>query len=222
MRNLNRIFGLLLFFLLSLSLLGQEDFRYKDNSQLGVKIGGSFSSIALQPKITNTFGESAYSIGASYIFSNKKNVGIQLDILYNSRRWRETFGDTLNAITDLKYLQLPLITNISIGNGRFKYMINLGTYFAFNLGKSINSELPEEHIYYENVNNREEKKGDFGLIIGGGFRYFTGIGTFQLDARYEFGYQNIYDEDESGFRYSNMAVIQVGIYYYFINFKKSK
>jgi len=214
--------GLLsLVILFSFHVKGQKDYRFKDNSAFGLKVGGNYSSIALQPNVSSLSGDFSYSMGISYAFSNKKNVGIQLDLLYNSRKWIETFNDSLDVKTDLSYIQLPIITNISIGNGRVKYLINLGTYFAYNIDKNLNSDLPIEHPYYESVMDRREKKGDFGLIIGAGLRYFSNIGIFQLDGRFEYGYQNIYDEDDSGFRYSNMSVIQVGLYYYFINLKKS-
>lgn len=222
MTKLIKIGALISVIVFSLNVKGQNEFRFLKNSSFGVKVGGSYTSIALQPKVSALSGDFSYSLGLSYMFSNKKNVGIQLDLLYNSRKWLEIYDDSLNVKTDLSYIQLPLITNISIGNGSVKYLINLGTYFAYNIDKKLNSDLPLEHQYYESVMDRREKKGDFGLIIGAGLRYFTGIGTFQLDGRFEYGYQNLYNEDESGFRYSNMSVIQVGLYYYFINLKKDK
>lgn len=222
MTKLSKIGILFIVLLLSLSVQGQKEYRYINNSMFGIKIGGNYSSAALQPAIADITGDFSYTAGLSYAFSNKKNVGIQIDLLYNSRKWFETFNDSLNVSTQLNYIQLPLMTNISLGNGKVKYLINLGTYFAYNIDKSIKSELPEEHEYYESVLNRQEKKGDFGLIIGGGLRYFSGIGSFQLDARFEYGYQNLYDQEDSGFRFSNMSVIQIGLYYYFINLNKSK
>lgn len=222
MTKLIKIGALISVILFSLNVKGQKEYRFLKNSTLGVKVGGNYSSISLQPKVSALGGDFSYSVGLSYIFSNKKNVGIQLDLLYNSRKWIEIYDDSLNVTTDLSYIQFPLITNISIGNGRIKYLINLGTYFAYNMDKKVRSDLPADHQYYESIMDRREKKGDFGLIIGAGLRYFTGIGTFQLDGRFEYGYQNLYDEDESGFRYSNMSVIQVGLYYYFINLNKGK
>jgi len=221
MTKLSKTGILLIMILFSLNVKGQKEYRFMKNSMFGFKVGGNYSSIALQPNVSALSGDLSYSMGISYAFSNKKNVGIQLDLLYNSRKWLETFSDSLDIKTELAYIQLPFMTNISIGNGRMKYLINLGTYFAYNIDKRIQSDLPQNNLYYESVKQRREKKGDFGLIIGAGLRYFTGIGTFQLDARFEYGYQNLYDEEDSGFRYSNMSVIQVGLYYYFINLKKS-
>lgn len=222
MTKLNKIGILIFIFLFSLNVVGQKEYIFMNNSMLGFKVGGSYSNIALQPAIADITGEFSYSVGLSYFFSNKKNVGIQTDLLYNSRKWIETFNDSLNVTTDLQYIQFPLITNISLGNGSFKYLINLGTYFAYNIDKTLESDLPIEHEYYESVLSRKEKKGDFGLIIGGSLRYFTNIGTFQLDARFEYGYQNLYDKDDSGFRFSNMSVIQIGLYYYFLNLNKTE
>ncbi len=221
MRKLIKTGWIFILILFSFSALGQEEFQHRKNSLLGVRLGGNMTSISLLPAIANTSSDFSYSAGLSYVYSNKKNVGIQLELLYLSRKWLETFNDTLDVSTELTYLQFPIMTNISLGNGRFKYLINLGTYFAFNINKNLNSELPIDHEYYESVEDRSERSGDFGLIIGGGFRYFSRVGTFQLDARFEYGYQNLYNEDSSGFRYSNMSVIQLGLYYFF-DLKKLK
>lgn len=209
--------------LVSLNSFGQEqeEFKYRKNSLLGLRLGGNMTSISLLPVIADLSSDFSYGAGLSYVYSNKKNVGIQLELLYTSRKWKETFNDTLDASTDLSYVQLPLMTNISLGNGRFKYLINLGTYFAYNINKSLKSELPADHEYYESVRDRAERSGDFGLIIGAGFRFFSNFGTLQLDARFEYGYQNLYNEDSSGFRYSNMSVIHMGLCY-FIDLRQFK
>lgn len=223
MRKLNNIGWILMMILFSLSAFTQEQetFRFSKNSLLGVRLGGTITSVSLRPAVSNLSSNFSYSGGLSYVYGNKKNVGIQIELLYTSRKWIETFDNTFDVSTELSYIQLPLMTNISLGNGRLKYLINLGTYLAYNINKTQKSELTADHEYYESLMDRAERSGDFGLIIGVGFRYFSNAGTFQLDARFEYGYQNLYNEDRSGFRYSNMSVIQLGLYY-FVDLKKIK
>jgi hypothetical protein len=217
----NKIPFIIFLFLIAMTAWSQDEYKFFKNSLLGVKIGGNLSSIALQPTTASINGQFSYTAGLSFAFSKNKYVGIQLDLLLNQRKWTETFDNTWDVVTEIQYIQFPLMTNISLGNGRFKYLINLGTYFAFLSDEKLVSELPPDHESYDDVNQRDKRNGDFGLLIGGGFRYFSKIGVFQLDARFEYGYQNLFDEDSSGFRYSNISAVQLGLYY-FINLNSQK
>lgn len=79
--------------------------------------------------------------------------------------------------------------------------------------------MPTDNEAYEALTSREERNSDFGLLIGGALRYFSSVGVFQLDARFAYGYQKMYSEDATGFRFSNMPTANVGIIY-MINLKK--
>lgn len=221
MRGKNKILSLtmiLLFF--SIHLLKAQEKDPNTNYQLlGVKAGWNMTSISLQPAVSDMMSDYGYQAGLVYVFSNKKNVGIQVELNYSSRRWIEYFT-VYQAKTELQYIEIPLITNINLGKGRFKYLINLGTYFAVNLDKKQTTNLPQYTSDYENFVNRNENGSDFGLIIGGGLRYFTNLGVFQLDARYHYGYQKLYNEEATGFQNSNMSTLSLAIIY-MINLKKN-
>ena len=220
MRGINRYIALLGLVFFALSVQAQKEYKYFEYQSFGVKVGGNYSTIDLQPAVADLSGEMSYNAGLVYVFSNKKNVGIQLELLYSSRKWNETFDDTLKVTTELKYIEFPLMTNINLGTGRVKYVINLGTYISVNIDKSLKSELPWNHSEKEAVFARSERGSDFGLILGGGLRFISTVGIFQLDARFTYGYQKIYNEDATGFRYSNMSVMSVGLIY-MINLKKN-
>lgn len=213
MRGITRHIWLIGFLFLAFTVNAQKENSYFNYQALGVKVGGNYSTIDLQPAISDIRGEMSYNVGLAYVFSNKKNVGIQVELLYSSRKWTEIFDDAIELTTDLQYLELPLITNINLGSGRMKYVINLGTYISAKLGKSLKSELPWNHPEKEGVSARVERGADFGLIIGGGLRYLSSVGIFQLDARFAYGYQKIYNEEITGFRFSNMSVMSVGLIY---------
>ena len=218
---MNRANKILLLILLCLSfnqLEAQNDYSFYNYRLLGLKAGWNASSIGLQPAISDLSSDYSYSGGLVYVFSDKKNVGIQIELLFNSRKWIEYF-DIYQAKTELQYLELPLMTNINLGNGRFKYLINLGTYFAVKLDQNQYTNLPENNMYYQGFIDRTERGSDFGLLIGGALRYFSNVGVFQIDARFAYGYQKIYNEDATGFRFSNMSVIHVGVAY-MIHLKK--
>ncbi len=219
MRGINRYISLIGLLLIVFVAHAQKENKYIEYQGFGVKVGGNYSSIALQPAVADLSGEMSYNAGLVYVFSNKKNVGIQLELLYSSRKWNETFDDTLKTTTELTYLEFPLMTNINLGNGRVKYIINLGTYISARIDKNLKSELPLDHPENEALYARRERGADFGLILGGGLRYISNVGIFQLDARFAYGYQKVYNEDATGFRFSNMWVMSVGLIY-MINLNK--
>lgn len=221
MRGLSKYIGLILILLLMFAhlLKAQEDNSNFDYQLFGLKAGWNMSSISLQPAISDMMSDYGYQAGLVYVFSNKKNVGIQLELNYSSRRWIEYFTE-YQAKTELQYIEIPLITNINLGKARLKYLINLGTYFAVNVDKKQTTNLPQNTSNYESFVNRNENGSDFGLIIGGGVRYFTKLGVFQLDARYMYGYQKLYNEEATGFQYSNMSTLSLGMIY-MINLKKN-
>ncbi len=195
-----------------------KPYGFYEYKSLGVKIGATYSSIDLQPAIGDVISEISYTGGLVYIFSDKKYVGIQLELLYSQRKWTESFSDG-SVTTDLRYIEVPLITNINLGNGKMKYIINIGTYFSYNINKQLQMGIPFENEYYQSIIDREERNFDFGLIIGGAVRYISSVGIFQLDLRYVYGFQKLYNEDATGFKYSNMSGVNLGIIYT-MNLKK--
>jgi len=98
-------------------------------------------------------------------------------------------------------------------------VINLGAYFALNINKNLSTDMPMNHEAYEALLARKESNGDFGLLLGGALKYLSKVGIFQLDARFTYGYQKIYKEEDTDFRYSNMSVISVGLIY-MLNLRK--
>ena len=229
--NLKYIWLILLGMIMSIGFAQEEnEYQFYDYKSLGVKLGANYFVVDLQPAIGSISPEISYTGGLVYTFSNKKYVGFQLELLYSQRKWKETFqdafmyteimnGDTTTifedgtAITDLKFIEVPFMTNINLGSGRLKYIINIGSYFAFRIDKTLKINLPLENVHYNSIINRLERKSDFGLLIGGALRYISSVGIFQLDARFAYGYQKLYNEDATGFKYSNMSGLSIGFIY---------
>jgi len=219
----NRTINILAFFMMVLVVQAQElkvpkPYHFYNYNSLGLRMGAVYSTISLQPSVSDITPETSYSAGLVYIFSNKKYVGLQIELLYSQRKWKETFVDG-TATTDLKFLEIPLMTNINLGNERLKYIINLGTYVSFKLDKSLKMNIPYENPYFQSIKDRQERNSDFGLLVGGAIRYISHVGIFQLDARYAYGFQKIYNEEATGLKFSNMSGINLALIYT-INFSK--
>jgi len=219
MRGISRYIALFMLLFFATNLNAQELDAYQNYRLLGVKYAWSINNISLQPSSADILSDYGYSAGLAYVFSNKKNVGLQLELQFSSRQWIE-YHSVYQAKTELQYIELPLMTNIHLGTGRLRYLINLGTYFSFKIDQKKYTNLPQDTDQYESFINRTESGSDFGLLIGGGLRYISSMGVFQFDARYAYGYQKLYNEEATGFRYSNMSVISLNLAYMF-NLKKN-
>ncbi|NOR86974.1 MAG: outer membrane beta-barrel protein [Bacteroidales bacterium] len=209
-----------LIFLLMIPFIGGAQNESYEYQGFGLKAGENYFNIDLQPSVGDISAEVSYSGGLVYVFSNKKNVGLQVEALFSSRKWKENIDEYV-ASTELQYLEIPLMTNINFGAANLKYILNLGTYFAVNLDKKLSHNLPETHEQYLTLVGREERNSDFGLLIGGALRYLSPVGIFQLDIRFAYGYQKIYNEEATGFRFSNMSGLNAGIIY-MINLHKNE
>jgi len=213
--------GILVFMVIAIKGFSQEknEYNHFEYSSFGAKFGMIYSAIDIQPTISETSHEPSFSGGIVYIFSQKKYVGLQVEVLYSQYRWKDTFNDgTVN--NSFNYLELPLMTNIIFGKGRFKYILNLGTYYAMLLGKDLKVNIPESNAYYQSVMEREERTSNYGLLLGGALRYISKVGIFQLDARFNYGFQKIYNTEATSFQYSNIMGVNVSLIYS-LNLKKN-
>ena len=211
MKN-SRYFIWVIFLLMFFSAQAQKEYKYYEYSGFGIKVGANYSSISFQPAYTQVSGGMDWEAGLVYVFSDKKNVGIQVEALYFNRQWKETF-ESYSATTRLSYIQVPILTNINFGQGRMKYIIHLGAFYAIKIGVEKQINFPEDHQIYNDIKARQERSSDYGLLVGGGLRFISEVGIFQLDIRYAHSYQKLYNEKASGFEFSNLSGVQVGLIY---------
>lgn len=146
----------------------------------------------------------------SYI--DTKIVGIQIELNYLTKSWEESpvVDTTFNG--KLTYLEIPLLTTFHFGN-KFKFIVNGGPYLSILLNEESSHTVNTTSDYLDYYDNRIPRGGDFGLMGGAGFRLQTKIGLFQAEARYTFGFQNIYDPVESNLEFSNLTTLSVFLSY---------
>ena len=209
-----RIYIALMCLFTVLGVQAQKEYKYFEYQGFGLRVGANLTTLMLQPTYTQVIAGTDWNAGLVYVFANKKYLGVQIEALYSRKQWKETYEE-YSATTALSYVEIPIMTNIIFGANRFKYMINLGSFFAVKLSKDLKMDFPDNHPYAIKIGAREERGSDFGLLIGGALRYITKVGIFQFDVRYAYGYRNLYNEEASGFQYSTTSNIQAGLIYIF-------
>lgn len=215
------------------NLFGQFDFN--DFMQIGVSGGYNLSTVDFQPKINQT---SIGGINTGFIINYfaEKNVGIQLEVNYAQRGWKDNDVATVgNYERTMNYIEIPLLAHASWAIGKFRVQLDVGPYLAFHNSFSENydpSGIPDdlftkdtlilgERTYY---GQKVDNEMDYGFIVGLGPAFSTKFGEFQLRIRYVQGMQSIFKQyPEGNFRFTQMRTIHAGFaYVYTIPVKKKK
>ncbi|GHT07400.1 hypothetical protein FACS189432_02630 [Bacteroidia bacterium] len=202
-------------------------FAYSQNSTFspewafGFNGGSTFSKISFTSSIRVPQQLlPQYSGGLTVRYISEHHFGIQGELNYSQRGWKEvTDSIHFDKLTrSLAYLELPLMTHIYFGLGkRVNFVFNIGPQVSWFLNeKVVDKELNtpnEAPIYYD---MKVQHKFDYGIKGALGLEFKTGIGSFILDGRYYFGLSDIYNNTRSDlFQASSNKVLGVNLTYLF-------
>lgn len=161
------------------------------------------------------------NFGIMAVFNDKSNAGIQMEVNYAVKGWREQDKDSshIEYRRELTYLEVPLMTHFELGRGWFRIYGVIGPYIAFLRDDESTAKNYDRRIAYNpyDMYNQKVRKIDFGNKAGLGFRVNIGkhISVF-ADARYDLqiaGGQNIFKKQPNGIQASRLTEIggSVGI-----------
>jgi len=135
-------------------------------------------------------------------FLGDKHAGVQFEFNFSQRGWVEndtTGTNNLKYKNHMQYLELPILTHVNIGGGKFRGLLNLGPYIGYALNRTITitdvNTGTDESVDYT-FDNEVDNQLDFGLLVGGGFEYRSSFGKFAAEARYTVGLGDI-DKDKN-------------------------
>lgn len=177
----------------------------RHNLAIGINGGVNLSSVSFEPSIKEkTFLTPSFGVTIRYISERylKMFCGIQAEINYSQRGWKENIddgtGDTYQR--NMNYLEVPLMAHLAFGKDQgygARFVLNLGPQFGYLLGESEKkseawhpNERPSGVIWQ--YGKMAESKFDYGIVGGVGIEARTGIGNFLLEARYYFGLSDFY------------------------------
>ena len=199
----------------------QENFHKEFN--WGLNGGTSISSVSFNPKVRQ--GKLIQGVGGISIrYISENNFGIQCEINYSQRGWKEVYPDypDIHYTRALDYIELPVLTHIYFNAGkRFRTVFNLGPQ----LGYLLNERTLESSIDINDENTpsyyaqKVQRRFDWGLCFGGGVELRTSSGNFILDGRYYYGLSDIFNNSKIAdgyyFAASSNQIICVKITYLF-------
>lgn len=183
----------------------QAQGTFRKEWSAGVSGGINASSVFFAPKVQQQL-MMGYNGGVTIRWITEKNLGLQLEANFKQQGWNERFEvpegypnpetyPDYRYIRRMNYLELPFLTHIYFGSERVRFFFNMGPQIGLLIGEST-----EENLRGANPNKTNdqhtmaaEKKFAWGLCGGPGLEVRTGIGCFQLEARYYYSLGDFYN-----------------------------
>lgn len=188
---------------------------------VGVRAGfGSYGTYFEPPSLNgNQVSLFEPNFGFVAVFNDKNNAGLQVEVNYAVKGWREKsrIRDTARYKREITYLEIPLMTHFELGRDWFRIFGIFGPYFAVKQSEkttSYNYEIIMAQNPYD-MYSQKIRKLDFGNKVGLGFRVNIGSKFSVLaDARYDLqlaGGQNIFKKQPNGIQASRLSELSGSI-----------
>ena len=159
---------------------------------VGLKGGPLFSQLSLtytptvgtiRPQQTLVQG---FEVGVVGRYMNNKHLGLQVEANYQRQGWHLYLGTAGERQRELEVLQVPLVSYLQMGRGRFKFTVQAGAFagYIFNQRDILapgQEEMPAGMIRYS---HQEELPWQYGFLVGGGPAYHFPFGMLLLEGRF--------------------------------------
>ncbi len=182
----------------------------------GVQGAALASMVRFSPSVTQS-ALKAYlgpTAGLVFRYSGHKCCGLQLELNYMQRGWRET---ETGYRRQLDYIEMPFLTHIYFGN-KGRGFINLGPQIGVLVHEqhyNLPSDLKAQHY-------AADSRFDWGIAAGIGGLYRSVAGVWQIEARFNYSFGDIFSNHKSDyFDNSNSMNLSLGIAWMW-QFKKDK
>ena len=192
---------------------------------IGLQGGSNLSQMDFTNNSEYKFTEIKYAqgfIGGFVLqYLGEKHAGVQFELNYSQRGWVEmdTIGaNNLRIKNKMDYLEIPILTHINMGGGKFRGVFNLGPYIAYALNRSI-TETDEDTGASETIDytfdSELDNRLDFGLLLGAGFEYRLRKSKLTAEARYTVGLGDINKDKAVESEVSQFRIVAVLVRYTF-------
>ncbi len=166
--------------------LNAEKPQFVPETYFGLSFGETASMIYFNPTVKQSF-LTGYNGGFIYRYIGKKNLGVQAELNYSQRGWKESDG--LYA-RQLNYIELPFMTHFNFGN-HFRTFFNIGPKISYLYSeKTLINDSPdssaEQHI------SPVKNPFDYGFCTGFGFLLNVKGQVLQLEARGNYSISDVF------------------------------
>lgn len=135
-----------------------------------------------------------YFGGVAVNYVSEKNFGLQAELNYSQRGWKEEDATTGTYQRRLNYIELPVLTHFYLGN-KFRWILNLGPKIGYLLSESAQNAVANSS--HEEYTMAISNKFDYGICAGTGFELLAGKTIYTLEARYSFSFSDIFPDSKT-------------------------
>lgn len=154
--------------------------------------------------------------GLVYRYNAHKYCGLQVELNYMQRGWREKIDDNPSIKVDytrrLNYIELPAMAHIYFGKKKVRGFVNVGPQIGVCF---LESQSGEQHPIQKEQYKPLDSKFDWGITGGVGMLVRSvNAGTFQLEARFSYSLGDYFSNTAKDyFKHSNPINLSVNIGY---------
>lgn len=125
----------------------------------------------------------------------RNHIGLQAELLYTQKGWTQKFDNgEPDFVTELDYIELPLLVNIHTGKNQLHFFANAGCFFEYLVGvkQSATPSNIDGQEFYPFDESRDNKLG-YGFRGGAGAFYDFDFGTILLESSVSYSLSDMLD-----------------------------
>jgi hypothetical protein len=195
---------------------------FKNQYYFGINSGLNITGLNTSSSFDGMFDSSSdinfkfgYSGGIVFIYYSEPRKGIQMELNYSQRGWKEDL-DSTNYSRKLEYFEFPFLSHFDFGLKNLNLSITAGPIVSYLISSHEQTNLMDENQIKSYYNKEIDNKLEAGLCIGLGVNIFTRNGIIQAEFRLNQGLSNIFSEESNiGFSASQNQAIGIKISYLF-------
>ncbi|MFV0482869.1 MAG: porin family protein [Bacteroidales bacterium] len=152
--------------------------------------------------------------GVNALFKNKFWSGVQLELNYKQKGWKQRYDNGDEFTVSLNYIEVPLLTHFEVGEKwRIRPMLNAGPFVAFMLDKKITDDITDasQRLPYQDA--EIDNTFEFGLIAAiGAIANFDNLAA-SLEFRFNQTWTHIYDQSVMSFSQNQIYGLCLTVYF---------
>lgn len=152
--------------------------------------------------------------GVSALFKNKFWSGVQLELNFKQKGWKQHYDNNDEFSVSLDYIEIPLLTHFEAGEKwKIRPMMNVGPFVAFMLDQKITNNVTDlaNRLPYQNA--EIDNPFEFGLIAAlGAIANFNKFAT-SLEFRFNQTWTHIYNQSVMSFSQNQIYGLCLTVYF---------
>jgi len=178
----------------------------KPEMYIGANVGVTESMVMFNPAVTQSF---LMGLNGGFVFRYiaEKNVGMQAELNFSQRGWKEANG---LYSRQLNYIELPFLTHIYVGR-KNRVFFNIGPKISYLISEKVLANSSAVTTDLQHITSIQHPF-DYGLCTGLGLLFNIGGNIYQLDTRANYSLSDVFnDQKKDYFANSNNFNLSVNL-----------